>query len=275
MRWLNVPGYYFRLFVKSILRPFFIQSNQHINIIGNERVKLVEIGKVKWTRQELKDALEEFSVLYNSRPIKNNSGGMKSTHMFLSWFIIRSLKPDYIIESGIYKGLGTWFFEKAAPKAKIHSIDLDLSKREYISRNAVYHNKDFRFIDWRNIAKENALCFFDDHQNAVERIKVAEEKCFKRIIFEDNYPTGQGDCYSLKQAFDRNSDDAAYLKKTLKIYNELPPIFQAARTRWNDAWINDKYPTPEPLYRQVEKQYLRLYFDEATYYTWMCYVELT
>ena len=244
------------------------------NRIGNENVKLVQIGQEKWSNSDMKNKLEEFSGLYGIRPEKNNTYGMKSPQLFLSWFIMQAEKPEYIIESGVYKGLGTWFFEKACPGAKIHSIDIALQQRKYISNNVIYHNKDFLGIDWNVIEKQKTICFFDDHQNAVERVKFLENSGFKRMIFEDNYPTGQGDCYSFKQAFDRDGEDAAYLRSVLKVYSELPPVFMTEKTRWGDVWSQEKYPTPEPLYRNIEKDYLQIFFDEAIYYNWMCYAEI-
>ena len=100
-----------------------------------------------------------------------------------------------------------------------------------------------------------------------------KQRGFKYAMFEDNYPTGQGDCYSLKQAFD--TDDAQYLKENLKIYYEFPPIFKTEVTRWGDKW--DNYPTPSPLYVPNGEGYetwMALFLGEATSYTWICYVEL-
>ena len=75
------------------------------------------------TREKMLELIDEFHQLYQTRPIKDNNGGMKSGHMFPSWFVIKTLQPKYIIESGVWKGLGTWFFEKASPNSKIISID--------------------------------------------------------------------------------------------------------------------------------------------------------
>ncbi len=246
-----------------------------LNIQKSKTIKLMQIGKSKWTRSDLKSKLKEFSELYKNRPIKDNYWGMKSPHMFSAWFAIQFLKPKCIIESGTWKGQGTWFFEKAAPNAKIHSIDIDLGLREYISEKVIYHNIDFFDIDWNDIPKEKTLCFFDDHQDVVERVKFAKENGFKMLMFEDNYPPCQGDCYSLKKAFaTKGGEDADYLKDVLKVYYEFPPVLKSERTRWGDKWDDKKYPTPEPLYKNVENEYLQVYFDELIHYTWICYVEL-
>lgn len=274
MKMLNIG---IRYFLMKIIEIFRMQNKlmlkKHCNKINTENIRLVQIGEEKLYRSDMKNKLEEFSELYKNRPVKNNIYGMKSPHLFLAWFIMQALKPEYIIESGVYKGLGTWIFEKANPAAKIHSIDIALWKRKYTSNKVVYHNKDFASIDWSDIQKDKTICFFDDHQDAVKRVKFLERSGFKKVIFEDNFPTGQGDCYSLKQAFDRDGHDAAYLKSVLKVYNELPPIFKTEKTWWGDIWSEEKYPTPEPLYKNVEKEYLRVFLDEATNYTWMCYVE--
>lgn len=230
------------------------------------------IGVVRWTRDGLRSKLKEFSELRKDRPIKNNFGGMRSPHMFIAWFAAQFLKPKYIIESGVFKGQGTWFFEKASPDSEIHSIDPHLWQREYISEKVIYHIEDFFHIDWSDISKEETLCFFDDHQDAVERVKFAQENGFKTLMFEDNYPPGQGDCYTLKQAFAKGDEDANYLRDILKVYYEFPPVFKMEKTRWGHKW--DIYPTPKPLYESVEHHYLQVYFDEARWYTWMCYMEL-
>lgn len=160
----------------------------------------MSIGKPPWTRSEIVDSLDEFESIYADRPIKDNFGGMKAPHMFAVWFMVKHLSPDLIVESGIWKGQSTWLLEKACPKAKLVSIDLNLGSREYISDRAVYSDKDFIEQDWTEVT-DRSLVFFDDHQNAYKRLQQCDWFGFKHIIFEDNYPITQGDCYSLKKAF--------------------------------------------------------------------------
>ena len=38
-------------------------------------------------------------------------------------FTLRYHQPEHIIESGIYKGLGTWMLRQAAPQAQLILID--------------------------------------------------------------------------------------------------------------------------------------------------------
>lgn len=250
---------------------------------------LVEIGKAPWANIELKKEIPEFQKLYKTKPIKHNAGGMLSPHMFATWCIINQLKPKNIIESGVWKGQGTWLLESICPNAKIYSLDPNLHYREYISKNVSYLDQDFSKIDWKkyNLDPQNTLLFFDDHQNAFERFKEGVRFGFKHFIFEDNYPTDRGDCYSLKKVFSHsghkdndgktqiepNSDDENWLRKNICVYQEFPPLFKRSKTRWKDKWNNSNYPTPEPILSNLDSLKYLKFFKESKFYTWLCYVK--
>jgi len=235
-------------------------------------MKLTTIGVPPWTENDIKNKLDEFAELYKKRPIKNNAGGMKAPHLFASWFIIQHMKFENIIESGVFKGQGTWAFELANPSAKIFSIDILLKQRVYISDKVTYYDADFCTQNWDDLNRENTLCFFDDHINAFERTKYLLKNNFKYAIFEDNYPTGEGDVISLKQKFDIDDEDSSYLRTIVKTYYEFPPIIKLEKNRWKKEW--DGYPTKSPILSSVEKDLYQVYEDEADNYTWLCYVEL-
>jgi hypothetical protein len=269
---------------------------------------LVSIGEVPWRREDMIASLEEFAALYERRPIRDNKGGMKSPQMFLSWFALRALAPKAIIESGVWLGQGTWFFEQACPDAELHCLDPNLERIQYRSVRATYYDRDFTAIDWTGLPREETAVFFDDHQNGYERLKAAKWAGFRHLIFEDNYAVPHGDCYSLKKAFAHagfsvpavrgrarlarrvrgaifgktatpgdvapNPVDAAYLAANLEAYYEFPPVFKARTTRWGDPWDEARYPTPPPLLTAVESPHHQRFFDEALAYTWICYVRL-
>jgi hypothetical protein len=129
-------------------------------------LSFVQIGSPPWSRDDLVRSLEEFADLYSRRPIAVNTGGMKSPHLFAMWFALWTMKPKAVIESGVWKGQGTWFIEQACPDAEIHCLDINLSRVEYRSMRAIYHECDFSFVDWSGLPGEDTLLFFDDHQNA-------------------------------------------------------------------------------------------------------------
>lgn len=199
------------------------------------------INLPQWSHEEIVKSLKEFSKIYTDRPILSNDGGMKAPHMFAVWFIVKKLSPDYVVESGVWKGQGTWLLEQACPDAKLISIDLDLSNRVYISKKAVYSDKDFSENDWSKIT-DQSLVFFDDHQNAYKRLQQCKWFGFKNIIFEDNYPIFQGDFYSLKKAFAGVGFNPQY---SMVKHNVLTPKSRIKNVLANIIGINPISITPQ------------------------------
>ncbi|GAB2293516.1 hypothetical protein Dimus_027723 [Dionaea muscipula] len=175
---------------------------------------------VEWTSKDLLKGLEEFVPIYERRPIKNNLYGMGFDHSFGLWFIVRWLKPDLLIESGAFKGHSTWVLRQAMPETRIISLtprhpEKYLKKGPaYVDENCTYFAGkdflDFGSVDWRSVMKKHGitdlsrvLIFFDDHQSELKRLKQALKAGFRHIIFEDNYDTGTGDHYSLRQICDQ------------------------------------------------------------------------
>lgn len=245
----------------------------------NESYKL---GKDIWDRDDMIAHLKAFLSLYDNRPIRDNQGGQKAAHLFYSWYVAKKLKPTVIIESGVYKGQGTWAFENASPSSKIICVDPYLKNYEgYRSVNASYIESDFKLINWNAITdKSNVLCFFDDHQNALERIVQMKYQGFSQAMFEDNYPEGQGDCLSLKKVLEYPQkyqilpglSGEEYLNKVIEIYLEFPPIFSLEKTRWGTAW--NEHRTNLPLLSEEDSD-LFIFKEEMDQYTWMNYVRLT
>ncbi|KAM7255627.1 hypothetical protein ACFE04_008525 [Oxalis oulophora] len=175
---------------------------------------------VEWTSKDLLKGLEEFVPIYETRPIKNNLYGMGFDHSFGLWFITRWLKPDLMIESGAFKGHSTWVLRQAMPDTPIISITPRHPEKylikgpAYVDGNSTYFAGkdfvDFGSIEWRSVMEKHGvtdmsrvIIFFDDHQNELKRIKQALKAGFKHLIFEDNYDTGTGDHYSLRQICDQ------------------------------------------------------------------------
>ncbi|KAF9690120.1 hypothetical protein SADUNF_Sadunf01G0162900 [Salix dunnii] len=175
---------------------------------------------VQWTSKDLIKGLEEFVPIYESRPIKNNMYGMGFDHSFGLWFIARWLKPDLMIESGAFKGHSTWVLRQAMPDTPIISLSPRHPEKylkkgpAYVDGNCTYFAGkdfvDFGSIDWKTVMKKHGitdlsrvLIFFDDHQNELKRVKQALNAGFRHLVFEDNYDTGTGDHYSLRQICDQ------------------------------------------------------------------------
>ncbi|KAG6727842.1 hypothetical protein I3842_02G144900 [Carya illinoinensis] len=204
---------------------------------------------VEWTSKDLLNGLEEFVPIYEARPIKNNMYGMGFDHSFGLWFTARWLKPDLMIESGAFKGHSTWVLRQAMPDIPIVSLSPRHPEKylkkgpAYVDGNCTYFAGkdfvDFGNVDWGSVMKKHGitdlsrvLIFFDDHQNELKRIKQALKVGFQHLVFEDNYDTGTGDHYSLRQICDqfyirggghscfRDSDEARIRSKRKKFWEK-------------------------------------------------------
>ncbi|KAF7135295.1 hypothetical protein RHSIM_Rhsim08G0225100 [Rhododendron simsii] len=175
---------------------------------------------VEWTSKDLLKGLEEFVPIYETRPIKNNMYGMGFDHSFGLWFVARWLKPDLMIESGAFKGHSTWVLRQAMPDKPIVSLSPRHPEKylkkgpAYVDGNCTYlagkEFVDFGSLNWGSVMKKHGitdlsrvLVFFDDHQNELKRLKQALKAGFRHLVFEDNYDTGTGDHYSLRQICDQ------------------------------------------------------------------------
>ena len=157
------------------------------------------------TKEWIISHLYSFISVYNNRPVMSNYGGTRIMHQFALWCFIKWIQPEYIIESGIYKGMGTWIIRQAAPNAKIILLDpatnTTLSYRD-VKYDTIYLTGsnfiDFNNVKWKELLDPiKTLVFIDDHQNPIRRILEAKQFGFKHLIFDDNYWIG-GDTTSLK-----------------------------------------------------------------------------
>ena len=202
---------------------------------------------------------------------------------FAIWFTVRRVKPKHIIESGAWRGMGTWLLRQAAPDAQINVVDprkQDLyrdsrpNSRYYTGRNF----KDFALIDWtaNGVDPAETLVFFDDHQCQPTRLTQAYKLGFRHVMFDDNYfPHRPFDAFSMKEACDaagcfkaavgiapdpvlffdkfkkvkkyRPKEEiiklAALANEAMEIYYELPPL---AGVSPPDIHRGDKYTWSSP-----------------------------
>ncbi|KAK7823084.1 uncharacterized protein LOC111984648 [Quercus suber] len=218
---------------------------------------------VEWTSKDLIKGLEEFVPIYETRPIKNNMYGMGFDHSFGLWFIARWLKPDLMIESGAFKGHSTWVLRQAMPDTPIVSLSPRHPEKylkkgpAYVDGNCTYFAGkdfvDFGSVDWGSVMKKHeitdlsrVLIFFDDHQNELKRIKQALKAGFQHLVFEDNYDTGTGDHYSVRQICDqfyirggghscfKDSDEARIRLKRRKFWQKAVDIEELCGP--DEAW---------------------------------------
>lgn len=50
--------------------------------------EILNYGKQLWDFKDVNSTIDEFMELYENRPVVNNAGGMSSTHLFWTWYVI-------------------------------------------------------------------------------------------------------------------------------------------------------------------------------------------
>jgi hypothetical protein len=170
--------------------------------VGSSILSLATMKLNKFfTNEELLDYLPEFIKVYDTRPIKNNIMGMGINHSFAVYALLKKLNVSHVVESGIAQGHSTWLIENSIQDIDLISVDLDLSLRKYISKNSNtnYMEGDIEDISFEDIDTNNTIVFFDDHTSVLHRLKFLYAWGFRYAIFEDNYPPGHGDSYSIRK----------------------------------------------------------------------------
>lgn len=229
----------------------------------------MQIDNVPWTNQDLIDKMDEFLKFYDERPIRKNNCGMKAPHVFYVWFLLQKYNFDNIIESGVWMGQSTWLFVEGSPHSTVFSFDIQLRYRKWKSEKVKYFGHDFMKADWDEfITDGNTLAFFDDHMDALPRLKFCYDHGFKYIIFEDNYPPGwDNDDRTMKRMIE-NDKHMDYINSVVKTYYEFPPIINNKEYRDGAKW--DAYKTKDPLLDKCTN----IFKKEHDCYTWLCFIEL-
>ena len=115
---------------------------------------------------------------------------MKIDHCYALYCLLKKIKPKFVIESGVWKGQTTWLIKQTLRKAKVYSIDLDLTNRSIIYKDVIYLKKDISEFNWRKINKNKTVIIFDDHVCFSKRLKFLQNNNFKHVIYDDNVPNG-------------------------------------------------------------------------------------
>ncbi len=175
----------------SIGQPNFagaLSMNLHDTIVNRlEPERTVQLDRF------IDENIDEFVEVVNRFPGDTAKGGISNIEAFWLFFMVRSIKPRQIIESGTFYGYSLHFLVEAAPAGTpIFSFDIDQSKAPA-----------FPFVrqietDWSIYPDElldgdGTLIFFDDHIDQDVRLDEARRMGQQHIFFHDNDP---GDWFS-------------------------------------------------------------------------------
>ncbi|MEO6096908.1 MAG: hypothetical protein ABIW76_15025 [Fibrobacteria bacterium] len=237
-----------------------------------------QIGTPIWDLQEIAAQLKGFLPFYETRPIRQNEGGMKSSGLFTLWHILKKVDPKLVVESGVWKGQSTWLIENALPEAVIFAIDPASEGIQYRTKRAEYTTNDFTTLDWSHIKDYlvDTLVFFDDHQDVFARLKLCREMGIKTVILDDNYPEYSGNRHiSLAAILNQKSETGAlrfptereYLLEAISSYHKFPPVFDYREAvTMETSYITT--PSVFGAYDPARHAGLEPYWQDASSYRW-------
>ncbi|MGB7416364.1 MAG: hypothetical protein WA902_19325 [Thermosynechococcaceae cyanobacterium] len=217
-------------------------------------------------RSEIKKTLKEFIEVYKGRPFEN-SGGMKLNSAFSYYFLLKKINPNFVVESGIWRGFSTWLIEETLENPKVLCLDpvlmMPLNLGEvYRSKNATYSTHDFSCSEIRLGLDNEACVIFDDHQNALPRLEQAAQYGFKHIIFDDNL---YKDTYhvTLMNLIRDKHPVLEYMFEYIESCYLFPSIM-----------IPLEYCPVQPLFSEVPIELQDFNLDEELEYTWVTYIKV-
>jgi len=164
--------------------------------------KPTECGRnERWSHEELRATLTEFKDIWARHP---GGGKLGINHQFAEWFLVKTLKPSHIVESGLLHGQATWALREASgPDTPIFSLDpFDQTNKGFRDQNKntkyITNNdwKDLTLMDWDALIprkdRNNTLVILDDHQSFYDRFEGLKTLGFRHVFVEDNNAYGFG-----------------------------------------------------------------------------------
>lgn len=138
------------------------------------------------------DGQQQFEdYIIEHTPILDFEGGMGYYGMFFIYQLLCKIKPEIVVESGVWKGGTTWLFDKFPGVEKLICFDPLADKPDewflYKSTRADYHTDNIFDVKLTHIIGKNVLVLFDDHQDHIPRLRYCQQNGLKHIILDDNY----------------------------------------------------------------------------------------
>jgi hypothetical protein len=231
-----------------------------------------------------KSDIDNFLTVYDSSFYSNN-GGMAAPDMFTLYYMLKTLKPTVVIESGVWNGLSTKLIRKTiGPDATIICLDpREVPTHGYKddNTNTIYYTGtkfiDFEKLDTSVYDPNKTLVFFDCHQNAAVRLLQSNSKKLIHLFFNDNYPAGCGSHYTLEhlRSGDTRNDivnnaEKIKIQHMMKQYVIFPNIFPGKIKTGEGNFDCESFFTSSEL---TDPKYA-IFVNDQSKYRWNTYVEL-
>ena len=183
---ISIDNYSYKENNSFIIEPEILKKRK--KLLSKELTFFLKKLKLKVKNLDVEKIINKHdNFFYKRKIIKNNFGGVGYNNSLILYVFSSIIKPDNVIESGVWKGFTTLIFDQTLKKSKKYCFDINFSKLIYTSDKAEYINFDlnrYNFKD-RKIFK-SCLAFFDDHVSQYDRLLFCDKNKIPFIVFDDD-----------------------------------------------------------------------------------------
>ena len=187
--------------IKIIIKKKFEEGNERNSLVISKNLNKLKIIQLEIILKKfLKDLhikpninikkiiIQHDKIFFDNCPVKDNSGGIGYNSSLFLYSFFNSIKPDLIIESGVWKGYTSYLIDQKFRKNFQIKFDINFSKLMYKSKTAKYIERDISLFKFnkKELNCKNKLFFFDDHISQYDRFLLSDKLDAKYIVFDDD-----------------------------------------------------------------------------------------
>lgn len=146
---------------------------------------------VKFDKIKLLNSVERYEKIFRNSKIRDLNGGFGFNNGLFFYILISHFQPKKILESGVWRGYSTYLIDQATSiDSEILCFDINLDKREFISKKASYFESELSLVPEVNFSKID-FALFDDHVSIYDRLKFCLKNEIEIIVVDDDLSVSQ------------------------------------------------------------------------------------
>ena len=155
-------------------------------LIIRELYSFLEYSDLEYNETKVEEYLDEFNYVFTHSPVKEHESGFGYNEGVFFYTILKIIKPELVIESGVMKGFTTYLIDAATQDdCEIYSYDINFENNMFNSKKAKYINSDIIY-KIPMIKNKKTVALWDDHTSQLDRLKFSQENNIDYNFFDDD-----------------------------------------------------------------------------------------
>tara|TARA_B100001093_G_scaffold510008_1_gene575069 strand:+ start:844 stop:1806 length:963 start_codon:yes stop_codon:yes gene_type:complete len=161
-------------------------KKQKNNLIIKEIISFLKSSNIRYHKQKIVEYISEFDYVFSQSPVKEHESGFGYNEGVFFFTILKIIKPELVIESGVMKGFTTYLIDAATENdCKIFCYDINFDNKIFNSQKATYINCDIS-KNIPSIQNKKVVALWDDHTSQLDRLKFSQEHKIEYNFFDDD-----------------------------------------------------------------------------------------